>query len=61
MHNISLIKLSFNIFKIFFLQKARDDVPGGGKMPEVHFKVITIIIIVGSMIIGILIPNSKFN
>ncbi|XP_060595911.1 putative sodium-coupled neutral amino acid transporter 10 isoform X2 [Ruditapes philippinarum] len=40
--------------------KTREDVPGGGKIPELHFKIITIIIIVGSMIIGILIPNIEF-
>ncbi|XP_045211537.2 putative sodium-coupled neutral amino acid transporter 10 [Mercenaria mercenaria] len=42
------------------VHKTREDVPGGGKIPETHFKVITIIIIVGSMIIGILIPNIEF-
>ncbi|KAL4240015.1 hypothetical protein ACF0H5_000810 [Mactra antiquata] len=42
------------------VHRSKDDVPGSWKIPEFHFKVITVIIIVGSMIIGILIPNIEF-
>ncbi|KAL5018444.1 hypothetical protein ScPMuIL_004166 [Solemya velum] len=41
-------------------QKSKEDIMEGWSIPEVHFKVITAAIVLGSMIIGINVPNVEF-
>lgn len=49
-----------SLYNLLFPQKPKEDIPMSGKIPEFHFKVITIFIIVGSMVIGIMVPNVEF-
>lgn len=45
---------------LLFPLQHKDDLPGHGKIPELHFKLITVAIMFVSMVTAILIPNIEF-
>ena len=48
-------------FKTNFLQKPKhEDIESRPIIPEIHFKVITVSIVLFAMVVGILVPNGKY-